>query len=223
MFVCGMVTRERWVKSGHYLNNVGPHVRHHMVSLGYDESNGGVTKHFGIWNLFLVCSLYGWFIQTLPYLLTWQTAEHSWLVNGVFVKELLWYTCYVIHSPLCYASHWRMAVSTCLQWYWFQWRHNEHNDVSNHRRLECSVNRLFRRRSKLGVTGLCEGNPPVTDGFPSQRTSNAENVSFWWRHHAREGTSVVYMLRYSFTHLLCQSMAYAVTTMTYFVIRVTVR
>ena len=24
---------------------------------------------------------------------------------------------------------------------------------------------------------------PVTHGFPSQRASNAENVSIWWRHH----------------------------------------
>ena len=30
--------------------------------------------------------------------------------------------------------------------------------------------------------GLCEGNPPVTDGFPWQMASNAENVSIWWRH-----------------------------------------
>ena len=48
-------------------------------------------------------------------------------------------------------------------------------------------NRLFRRRSKktskFRVTGLCEGNSPVTGQFPSQRTSNAENVSIWWRHH----------------------------------------
>ena len=34
--------------------------------------------------------------------------------------------------------------------------------------------------SKLRVTGLCEGNPPVTGGFPSQTASNAENVSIWW-------------------------------------------
>ena len=33
----------------------------------------------------------------------------------------------------------------------------------------------------LSVTGLCEGNPPVTGGFPSQRASNTENVSIWWR------------------------------------------
>ena len=42
-----------------------------------------------------------------------------------------------------------------------QWHHNECDDVSNHQRLDCSVNRLFRRRSKkiskLRVTGLCEG------------------------------------------------------------------
>ena len=39
------------------------------------------------------------------------------------------------------------------------------------------------RRSKLRVTGLCEGNSPVTGEFSAQRASNAENVSIWWRHH----------------------------------------
>ena len=29
-----------------------------------------------------------------------------------------------------------------------QWRHNERNGVSNHRRLDCLLNRLLRRRSK---------------------------------------------------------------------------
>ena len=71
--------------------------------------------------------------------------------------------------------------------YPLQWRHNELNDVLNHRRLDCLLNRLFRRRTKntwkLRITGLSEGNPPVTGGFPSQRASNAENVSIWWRHH----------------------------------------
>ena len=68
-----------------------------------------------------------------------------------------------------------------------QWRHDERDGVSNHH-FHYLLNLLFRRRSKktskLRVTGLCEGNPPVTDGFPSQRTSNEENVSIWWRHHA---------------------------------------
>ena len=40
-------------------------------------------------------------------------------------------------------------------------RHNKRDGVSNHRRLDCLLDRLFRRRSKktskLHVTGLCGG------------------------------------------------------------------
>ena len=67
-----------------------------------------------------------------------------------------------------------------------QWRHNEHDGVSNHLRLDCLLNRLVRRRSKktskLCVTGLCEGNSLVTCEFPAQRASNAEHISISWRH-----------------------------------------
>ena len=38
--------------------------------------------------------------------------------------------------------------------------------------------RRSKKTSKLHVTGLCEGNSPVTDEFPTQRASDAENVSF---------------------------------------------
>ena len=68
-----------------------------------------------------------------------------------------------------------------------QWRPNGHDGVSNHQPNHCLLNRLFRWRSrkssKLLVTGLCAGNSPVTDEFPAQMASNAENVSIWWRHH----------------------------------------
>ena len=41
---------------------------------------------------------------------------------------------------------------------------------------------LFRHRSKktakLRVTGLCEGNSPVTGEFPTQMASNAEMFPF---------------------------------------------
>ena len=60
------------------------------------------------------------------------------------------------------------------------------NRDSNHWRLDCLVNCLFRRRlnktSKLHFTDLCVGNPSVTGGFPSQRPNNAENVPIWKRH-----------------------------------------
>ena len=45
-----------------------------------------------------------------------------------------------------------------------QWRHNDHDGVSNHQPHGCLLNRLFRRRSKgtskLRVTGPCVGNSP---------------------------------------------------------------
>ena len=50
-------------------------------------------------------------------------------------------------------------------------RHTERYGVLNHRRLECLLNRLSRRRSKktskLRVTGLCEGNLPGTGELPA--------------------------------------------------------
>ena len=67
-----------------------------------------------------------------------------------------------------------------------QWRHYERHGFSDCRHLDCLLKRLFRRTSKkiskLRVTGLCEGNPPVTGGFPSQRANNAEDIFIWWRH-----------------------------------------
>ena len=68
-----------------------------------------------------------------------------------------------------------------------QLRHNERDVVSDHQPHDRLLNRLFGRRSKkiskLRVTDLCGGNSPGTGEFPTQRASNAENVSIWWRHH----------------------------------------
>ena len=66
-----------------------------------------------------------------------------------------------------------------------QWRHNERDGVSNPQPHDWLLNRLFKAQkiSKPRVTGLCEGNSPVTGEFPAQRASNAGNVSIWWRHH----------------------------------------
>ena len=48
-----------------------------------------------------------------------------------------------------------------------------------------------RKTSKLRVTGLCEGNPPVTGLKPSQRDSAAENISIWWHYHEQEGCYII--------------------------------
>ena len=74
------------------------------------------------------------------------------------------------------AIHWNLNIFILIKF-----------GVSNHRRLEYLLERLFgriwKRTSKLRVIGLCEGNPPVTGGSTSQRASNAKEVSIWWRHH----------------------------------------
>ena len=91
-----------------------------------------------------------------------------------------------------------------------QWRHNECDGVvPNHRRLGCLLNRLFRCRSKrtsnVYVNGRCEGNPPLTGGFPSQRASDVENVPIWWRHmYARGILSHKY---YLVGHIECKTLS----------------
>ena len=65
-----------------------------------------------------------------------------------------------------------------------QWRHNDHDGVSNHQTHGCYTQPFRPKKiSKLRVNGLCAGNSPVTGEFPAQRASNTENVSIWWRHH----------------------------------------
>ena len=63
-----------------------------------------------------------------------------------------------------------------------QWRHNQLDGVSNHQPHDCLFNRLFKckwkKTPKLHVTGLCEGNSPVTDEFPTRRTSNLKKFPF---------------------------------------------
>ena len=87
-----------------------------------------------------------------------------------------------------------------------QWRQNEPNGVSNHRRLNCLLKLLFRRKSKktskLRVTGLCEVNSPVACGFPVKRASNTENVYTWWCHHDDKLVCIIYRRCASFRSLI---------------------
>ena len=114
------------------------------------------------------------------------------------------YTCpYACCIVINHCSHqwltgrlWK-SISSALAWYQILllqtieitllWRHNGCYGVWNHQPQDCLPNRLFRcswkKTSKLRITGLCAGNSPVTGELPTQRASNAENVSIWWRHH----------------------------------------
>ena len=83
-----------------------------------------------------------------------------WEFNRVLSYRFLWKN---ISSPL-------------------QLRHSERDDVSNHRRFDCLLIGLFRRRSKR-TSKLHKGESTGDQWFPSQKASNAESVSIWWRHH----------------------------------------
>ena len=73
---------------------------------------------------------------------------------------------WIINSRLGHAT-------ICLWLCALQWRHNGLDSISNHQLPDCLL------------TGLCDGNSPVTGEFPAQRASNAENVSIWWCHHVQ--------------------------------------
>ena len=110
---------------------------------------------------------------------TWMSDYNPpFMTMGLLIHALI--SIISMQSPL--AKDTPKAVLSTLQW-----RLNERNGVWNYQRIDCLLNRLFRRKSKktskFHATGLCEGNSPLTGEFLTQRTSSAENVSIGWRHH----------------------------------------
>ena len=131
-----------------------------------------------------------WYLEYSSKHFPWKNARSA------LIQIMAWYhqatshyqrKCWPI-SPTPYGitrSQW--VDMFCKNTITLQWRHNGHDGVSNHQPHDCLLKLLFRRRSKkiskLCVTGLCEGNSPVTCEFPTQRASHTENVSIWWLHH----------------------------------------
>ena len=95
------------------------------------------------------------------------------------------YICFIcVYIEIIYVHEYRTLVFQPLQWH-----HNGLDSVSNHQTHHCLLSRLFgrwsKKTSKLRVTGLCAWNSPGTGELPAQMASYAENVSIWWRHHAK--------------------------------------
>ena len=93
------------------------------------------------------------------------------LSSGRWVNPSIHILCSCVCTYVCPSVHLQavhLSTSTTLQW-----RHDEHDGISNHQPHDCLPNCLFRCRSKktskVHVTGLCEGNSLVTSEFPSQR------------------------------------------------------
>ena len=89
-------------------------------------------------------------------------------------------------------------------WYIFQCtlqkRHNERDGVANPRRLNCVLTRgVYQRKHESSVSlAFVRGIHRWSVDFP-RKTSDAENVSIWWRHHAylisRRSRSFVFVLK----------------------------
>ena len=133
-------------------------------------------------------------LWSFPLYLASQHTVRWWDFMGYLMETITHTIWYILCKKLDddYASVMRSPHRWCGAVIWFltqiwcvlrtlQWRHNEGGGVRNHQRLDCLHNCSFRWRSKktskLPVTGLCEGNSPVTGDFSAQRVSNAENVS----------------------------------------------
>ena len=123
---------------------------------------------------------YGYFQTNLSELIL-KRKSHNWVFSEYILKLIV----NVRHSQWYF--HLKLENEKHQHSWTLQWRHNVHDGVSNHRRIDGLLNRLLRSTSKktssLCVTGLCEGNSPVIGEFSLQRASNVENVSIRWRHH----------------------------------------
>ena len=70
---------------------------------------------------------------------------------------------------------------------------HKHLGISNHQQLNCLFNSSSTHQGKYHsstLPSLCEGNPLVTGGFPSQRVCNVESISMLWYHHVHEWKQV---------------------------------
>ena len=72
--------------------------------------------------------------------------------------------------------HLRNRAVTSLDMWILHWRRSHWCLKSPVTQLDCLFNWLFRQTSTPAFPALWEGNPSVTDGFPSLKASNAASV-----------------------------------------------
>ena len=97
-----------------------------------------------------------------------------------------------------HCDHWSKKKQISLLW-----RHNGRDCVSLHHPRDCLLNRLFRRRSKLRITGLIHRSPvnslrkwPVT-----RKMFPFDDVIMWWKiqRNCKNGNVTHLLTRLSWT------------------------
>ena len=138
----------------------------------------------------------GWFRKHNKVL---SRARSSMLFLQILYTIKIYYNMYnkIIPQLRCKTKGW--ITSNTLQW-----RHNDHDSVSNHQPHGCLLNRLFRRRSKktskLRGTGLCVGSSPGPVNSPhrgpvTRKMFPFDDVIMKTRSTPREHTSATPCLR----------------------------
>ena len=113
--------------------------------------------------------------QSFDKTLLWSHNEHDSVSNHQRLYCLLnWIELimFVEHSPLI--KHYCEVIMSTIA--------SQTTSVSIVYSTVCSYADQ-RKHQSSALLALCTGNSPVTDEFPAQRASNAENVSIWWCHH----------------------------------------
>ena len=98
--------------------------------------------------------------------------KFCWILAIFIFFIMKWLIEYICCTMLCIVHHCDVTMSMMAS-----------KSLAYQQFTQPFVQEQIKEKSKLHVTGLCEGNLPVTGEFPAQRTSNTENVSIWWRHH----------------------------------------
>ena len=189
---------------------------HLLLQGSRDHSGYGISQREEV----LLCNTSSHWPNPYPEWFLWQ-------VNMLYIRRIMntRFFCFVLFavvwkwSMLCtsfrdispgqshdYLSASKATLTSMCKCTTSLWRYNDRNGVSNRQRLDDLPNRLFKRRSNIKVLPRqwpLWGEPRATGGFPSQRTSHAENVSIWWRHHeiitTKQSTSkqFAYVLEYT--------------------------
>ena len=136
----------------------------------------------------------------LSWILLYMNSLDIALIHHNFMAELLdllslrqYFIFHKMSAWFCYALICSGLIIRVFFWihvimypYITMWSHEGHG-ISYHQKVDCLFNCFFwltsKKISEPVLLTLCEGNPPVTSGTPSQRASNMVTFSMSWRHH----------------------------------------
>ena len=130
---------------------------------------------------------------------SWSSADR-WCSNYISVIHK-----FIAYLGVAYIRGLTVSCNKNIQLYTHdpsQWYHLiiMPSEIANN---SAALNRFFRhsanKTSKLNITGPLWGESTITGGFPSQRHSNAENISMSWSHHEHDKQPWIISMKRNFS------------------------